>query len=312
MRCRALKDRYLITICGPTGIGKTDWAIRLAMHYRTEILSADSRQFYREMQIGTAVPSEDELQQAPHHFIQHKSIFDAYSVGQFQRDATERLSQLFDSHRMVIMVGGSGLYLDAVTKGLDVFPEIPAGIRDQLNRLFEEKGIEALQQMLAERDPDHYKVVDLKNPHRLIRALEVCQVSGKPYSSFLGKRKKPTGFTHIPLGVTAPRKTVYERIERRVDLMMKSGLLREAESLYPHRRLPALQTVGYQELFDYLDGKWDLDTAVDEIKKNTRRFAKRQGTWFRRDPDIHWIRYDAPIETAIGYLDEQMKTTPNE
>jgi tRNA dimethylallyltransferase len=312
MRGRALKNHYLITICGPTGIGKTDWAIRLALHYQTEILSADSRQFYREMQIGTAVPTAAELQRATHHFIQHRSIFEPYSVGDFEKDARARLDRLFHHHSVVIMVGGSGLYLDAVTRGLDVFPEVPSQVREELDALYREKGLEGLQELLAKLDPAYHKTVDLKNPHRLIRALGVCLASGKAYSSFRGKRKAPTDFVHVPLGIAAPREVVYERIEKRVDQMMEQGLLGEAEALYPHRDRIALQTVGYQELFAYIEGRWDLETAVGEIKKNTRRFAKRQGTWFRRNPDIHWIPFDAPTEAALRYLNEKINTTTHE
>ena len=312
MRGRALKNLYLISICGPTGIGKTDWAIRLALHYQTEILSADSRQFYREMQVGTAVPTAAELQRVQHHFIQHRSIFEPYSVGDFEKDARAQLDRLFQEHSIVIMVGGSGLYLDAVTRGLDVFPEVPSQVRKELDALYRDKGLEGLQELLSKLDPAYYKTVDLKNPHRLIRALGVCLASGKAYSSFRGKRKAPTDFVHIPLGIAAPREVVYQRIELRVDQMMEQGLLREAEALFPHRDRTALQTVGYQELFAYMEGRWDLETAVGEIKKNTRRFAKRQGTWFRHNPDIHWIPFDAPTETALRYLNGKMKTTTHE
>lgn len=303
---------YLVTICGPTGVGKTDWAIRLALHYGTEILSADSRQFYREMRVGTAVPSDSELRAVPHHFIQHRSVREPYSVGDFRREALQRIRQLLKEHRLLIMVGGSGLFLDAVTRGLDEFPDFSPDIREGLIKTFEKEGIGALQEMLAARDPQYHAHVDLENPHRLIRALEVCLGSGRPYSSFLGKRKPPEDFAHIPLGIDAPREVVYSRIEARVDRMMEQGLLREAETLYPLRDHSALQSVGYQELFAYMDGQWDLGTAVEEIKKNTRRLAKRQGTWFRRDPAIHWIPFDAPTEVAIRHIDSCMGRGPVE
>ena len=301
-------DRYLVSICGPTGIGKTDWAIRLAAHYHTEIISVDSRQFYREMRIGTAVPSKEELRKVRHHFVQHRSVEEAYSVGDYRREALERIRGLFQSHSVLFLVGGSGLYLDAVTKGLDEFPDIPPGVREQLGSLYRAEGISALQDLLKARDPAYFGQVDINNPHRLIRALEVCIGSGKPYSSFLGKREAPKDFSHIPLGISAPREIIYARIEERVDRMMSDGLLREAETLYPLRDLPALQTVGYQELFAFMDGKWGLDKAVEEIKKNTRRFAKRQGTWFRRDPEIHWIPFDAPLETAIRHIESKIES----
>ncbi len=298
-----MKKKLLLTICGPTGIGKTAWAISLARHFQTEILSADSRQFYAEMKIGTAMPSPAELEQAKHHFIGHRSIHDDYSVGAFREEALALMKNLYRKFDLLIMVGGSGMYLDAVTQGLDAFPEVRPGVRRELAVQFEKGGLEPLQQLLSERDPLYYREVDLQNPHRLIRALEVCLSSGKPYSSFRGRQQPPDFFTHIPLGITAPRELVYERIEVRVDQMMQAGLLAEAEALYPCRHLNALQTVGYQELFGYLDGETDLKTAVSEIKKNTRRFAKRQGTWFRRNPEIHWIEYDAPLQEVTRYLE---------
>ena len=298
---------FIVSISGPTGIGKTDWAIRLARHYKTEVLSVDSRQFYQEMRIGTAVPTPEELQAVPHHFIQHKSIHEPYSVGDFRREALERIRELFRHHRLVILAGGSGLYLDAITRGLDEFPTVDPGIRQELIRDFEKSGITPLQNVLAEKDPEYHARVDLSNPHRLIRALEICLGTGKPYSSFLGNRKAPDFFTHIPLGLKAPREVVYERINTRVEQMMESGLLEEARALFPYRDLSALQTVGYQELFAYFEGTMDLETAVSEIAKNTRRFAKRQGTWLRRDPDIHWIPHDAPTAEAIRYLDAKME-----
>lgn len=298
-------DKYLISICGPTAIGKTRWAIDLANHYNTEILSADSRQFYREMRIGTAVPSSEELQAVPHHFIQHKSIQDRYTVRDFQREALERISALFKVHDHLILVGGSGLYLDAVTKGLDDFPEVAPGVREALERSYRKEGIQALQDQLFSSDPEYYKKVDLRNSRRLIRALEICISSGKPYSSYLGKVKRPEGFKHIALGVDAPRAVIYSRIDQRVDEMMKQGLLKEVRALLPHRNLSAMQTVGYQELFAHLDGETDLETAVEAIKRNTRRFAKRQGTWFRRNPDIRWIPYNASVEKGIREIEAQ-------
>lgn len=300
---------YIVSVSGPTGIGKTDWAIRLARHYNTEILSFDSRQFYREMRIGTAVPSPEELRAVPHHFIQHRSIHEPYSVGDFRRDALQRIQELFRHHKLLILAGGSGLYLDAITKGLDDFPKIEPGIREELIATYDKSGVAPLRELLAEKDPVYHSRVDLNNPHRLIRALEICLGTGKPFSSFIGNRKPPDFFAHIPLGIQAEREVVYSRINTRVGKMMEEGLLEEARALYPYREAAALQTVGYQELFAFFDGAWDLETAVAEIAKNTRRFAKRQGTWLRRDPNIHWIPYNAPTEEAIRYIDMKMEET---
>lgn len=303
--------KFIVSISGPTGIGKTDWAIRLARHYKTEVLSVDSRQFYREMRIGTAVPTPEELQAVPHHFIQHKSIHEPYSVGDFREEALGRIRELLRRHRLLILAGGSGLYLDAITRGLDEFPEIDPGIREDLTREYERGGIIPLQKLLAEKDPEYHARVDLNNPRRLIRALEVCLGTGKPFSSFIGHRKAPDFFAHIALGLRAERSVVYARIDARVDQMMEAGLLEEARALYPYRHEAALQTVGYQELFAFLEGTWDLETAVQEIKKNTRRFAKRQGTWLRRNPDIHWIPYNTPTAEAIRYIDAKMEMETN-
>lgn len=301
-----MAQKNLVVVVGPTGIGKTSLAIALAKHYKTEILSADSRQFYKEMTIGTAVPAREELIAAPHHFIQHKSIHDDYSVGDFERDAIEKIDQLFQKHDLLVLVGGSGLYIDAVVKGLDVFPQVDQDIRKTLNSELTQKGIEALQNELSKADPDYAKKVDLQNPHRVIRALEIFRATGKPYSSFLGQKKSDRAFKPIFLGINAERATVYERINKRVDQMMANGLLKEANSLYPYASLNALQTVGYKELFQYFEQGGDLENAVEEIKKNTRRFAKRQGTWFRKNEAIHWITPQTPIKEVTAYIQEKL------
>lgn len=301
-------NKYLISISGATGIGKTQWAIGLARHFQTEILSADSRQFYREMRIGTAVPSIEELKAVPHHFIQHTSIHKSYTVGDYQKDALELILEKFQAHDYLILVGGSGLFLDAVTQGLDDFPPVAAGVRDLLEKKYAQGGIQALQELLFQLDPEYHKIVDLENPRRLIRALEICISSGRPYSSYLGKRSPPKGFVHIPLGIEAPRTIIYKRIEARVDAMMQEGLLDEVASLLPYRDLNALQTVGYQELFSYLDGETDLETAVALIKRNTRRFAKRQLTWYRKNAEILWIPHEAPLETGVHMIEEHMRS----
>ena len=284
--------KCIIAIIGPTAIGKTTRAISLAKHFRTEIFSADSRQFFKEMSIGTAVPTTFELQLAKHHFIQHISIFDSYSVGDFEREAINRLQTFFLKNDIAILVGGSGLYMDALLYGLDDFPHVPSKIRNELNLILEQKGIMVLQEQLKALDPDYYERVDIENPHRLIRALEICIHTGKSYSSFLGLKKKKHDFKCILVGLNADREIIYERINRRVDLMFENGLFEEAQNLYQHRNLNAMNTVGYKELFTHLDGKISLEEAKEEIKKNTRRFAKRQLTWYRKNDDILWLDYD--------------------
>ncbi|MCM5664081.1 tRNA (adenosine(37)-N6)-dimethylallyltransferase MiaA [Galbibacter mesophilus] len=297
-----MNNKYLITVVGPTAIGKTALAIDLANAFSTEIISSDSRQFFKEMKIGTAVPDEAELSAAKHHFIQHKSIFENYSVGDFEREALELLSELFKKHDVVIMAGGSGLYNKAVMDGLDDFPEVDSSIREGLNKRLQEEGIEGLQLQLKNLDPSHYKNIDSQNPHRLIRALEICLGTGKPYSSFLQQKKSNRAFKSIQIGLTADRDVIYDRINRRVDIMMENGLLEEAEKLYPNRELNALQTVGYRELFEYFDGNWTLDFAISEIKKNTRRFAKRQLTWLRKDESVLWFDYETDTGEIIDKI----------
>lgn len=302
-----MRQKVLLAVVGPTAIGKTALGILLAKHFKTEIISADSRQFFKEMSIGTAVPSAEELSEVPHHFIQHKCIFEPYSVGDFERDAIQLLDTLFQKHDVVVMVGGSGLYVDAVVKGLDEFPDVDPKIREALNEQLKKDGLETIQQELKERDPNYFNVVDRDNPHRLIRALEVCIASGQPYSSFLNQNKSTRSFTTIYIGLDAPREVVYERINLRVAAMMKEGLLDEAKQLFPHKDLNALQTVGYKELFEYLEDRCTLETAVEEIKKNTRRFAKRQLTWLRKNKNILWIAQNTEPNKTIEIVTDQIK-----
>ncbi|UZH55298.1 tRNA (adenosine(37)-N6)-dimethylallyltransferase MiaA [Salinimicrobium tongyeongense] len=301
-----MNNKYLIAVVGPTAIGKTALAIELARHFNTEIISADSRQFYREMQIGTAVPSKAELKAAKHHFIQHIPVENDYSVGDFERDALQRLQELFLKQDVVVMVGGSGLYIDAVVKGLDNFPEVDRKIRPSLKEELENKGLEHLQQELKTLDPEYYSEVDLQNPHRVIRALEICRGTGKPYSSFRKKSSKNRFFDTLYVGISAEREVIYKRINRRVDMMMQEGLLEEVKALFPKRELNALNTVGYKELFRYLEHEWDLETAVSEIKKNTRRFAKRQLTWFRKNDEINWFDAETPPAEVISTLQKKI------
>ncbi len=303
-----MSKKILLAVVGPTAIGKTALGIQLAKHFDTDILSADSRQFFKEMEIGTAVPSKEELSEAHHHFVQHKSIFEPYSVGDFEKEAIKLLDDVFLKKDIAVMVGGSGLYVDAVVSGLDKFPEVDPKTREQLNQQLEEKGLESLQKELELRDPDYYKTVDLDNPHRLIRALEVCITANKPYSSFLNQPKAERNFKTLYIGIEAPRETVYERINARVDLMMDAGLLEEAKKLYPHKELNALQTVGYKELFEYIEGQCTLEAAVSEIKKNTRRFAKRQLTWLRKNEAILWVPYDTEPKKVLQMVNDRLKT----
>ena len=298
---------FLISIVGPTAIGKTALSIKLANYFNTEIISADSRQFFKEMQIGTAAPSKEELAAAKHHFIHHKSIQDNYSVGTFEKDAISCLNSLFKSHKVVIMVGGSGLYVDAVTKGLDDFPEVESHIRNTLNHDLESKGLPYLQKQLKELDPISYKTIAIDNPHRVIRALEICIGTGKPYASFLNKKNIKRNFKTISIGLTAQRETIYNRINQRVDKMMEEGLLDEVKKLHHYKNLNALNTVGYKELFNYLDDTWELDFAVSEIKKNTRRFAKRQLTWFKKDEETMWFDYLTDTSKIIEACEEKIK-----
>lgn len=290
------KNKYLISISGPTAIGKTGLSVFLAKSISTEIISCDSRQFFKEMKIGTAVPTAEEMEDIPHHFIGHLSIFDDYSVGDFEKDAISKIDELFKKYDRLIMVGGSGLYEKAVTDGLDEFPEIDKKYREQLNREFSESGIEKLQNELKIADPEYYKTADIQNPVRLIRALEIFRATGQKFSSFRIGQKTVRDFKLIKIGLELPREELYERINKRVDLMMEAGLLEEAKQLYPNRNLNSLQTVGYKELFDYFDRKSDLETAVSEIKKNSRRYSKRQLTWYRKDDRIVWFRPDEKEE----------------
>jgi tRNA dimethylallyltransferase len=304
---------YLITIIGPTAIGKTALSIALAKHFNCDILSCDSRQFFKEMTIGTAVPTPEELQQVQHHFIQHISIFEKYTVGDFERDALDKLNYLFSKNKIQIMVGGSGLYVDAVLKGFDEFPEIDASVREELNTQFEQKGISFLQEKLKNVDPEYYSKLEvenpqtLENPQRLKRFVEVSVATGKPYSSFLNQKQNTRNFTPIIIGLQADRTIMYDRINQRVELMIENKLIDEALQLHPHQELNALQTVGYRELFQYFNHTIDLPTAIEEIMKNTRRFAKRQITWFKRTENAIWFDYNSQIQDIISKMDDLMK-----
>jgi tRNA dimethylallyltransferase len=300
--------KYLITIIGPTAIGKTSLSIVLAQHFGCAIISCDSRQFFKEMRIGTAVPSSDELAAATHHFIQNKSIFENYTVGDFEKEAIAKLDELYQSNDFVILVGGSGLYVDAILKGFDAFPDIDAAVREEVTANYEKYGISYLQKQLELLDSNYFQKISLENPQtlqnpqRMMRFVEVCIGTGKPYSSFLNQTKNNRNFTPIVIGLEAERSVMYDRINQRVDIMLNEGLLTEAEQLYTHKELNALQTVGYRELFTYFDGECTLDFAIEEIKKNTRRFSKRQLTWFKRTENAKWFDYLTDRNEIIAFI----------
>jgi len=277
------KKNFLIVVGGSTASGKTEMAIHLARHYGTVILSADSRQFYREMNIGTAKPTAAERATVPHYFIDSLSIEDTYSAGAFERDALALLQKLFQTHRIVVLVGGSGLFIKALCEGLDVFPPVPAAIKQALEDRYQREGIAFLQAELKRVDPEYAQKVDLNNPHRLLRALAIYRASGRPFSSFRRRHAPPREFRPVYLQMHLPRPELYRRINQRVDDMLKAGLEEEARRLYPFRNRPALDTVGYREFFEYFDGQHSLEETVRLIKRNTRRYAKRQLTWMRRD-----------------------------
>tara|TARA_B110000003_G_scaffold199036_1_gene197700 strand:- start:516 stop:1469 length:954 start_codon:yes stop_codon:yes gene_type:complete len=299
-------DKYLISIVGPTGIGKTNLSLKLASNYNSEIISSDSRQFYKEIPIGTAAPTLLELKSAKHHFIHHISIKDNYNVGSFHKDANIQIEKSHSSNPVVIMVGGSGLYVDAVINGIDEFPKIDPEIRNLLKLQLSTTGIEKLQIELKKLDPNIYDNIDIKNPQRVIRALEVCKGTNKPYSSFLNREEYKTNFKTISIGLKAERRLIYDRINNRVDKMIKNGLLDEARSVFKYRDLNSLNTVGYKELFNYFDGKWTLEYAVSEIKKNTRRYAKRQVTWFNKNKKTKWFEHDTTTAEIISYLNDEL------
>ncbi len=304
--------KYLIVIVGPTAIGKTAMSIQLAQHYDCEILSCDSRQFYREMAIGTAVPTNEELAAAKHHFIHNRSVTENYTVGDFEKEAIAKLEELFVQKDYAILVGGSGLYVNAVLKGFDAFPEIPTDIRDLVSNNYEQRGLSYLQEQLQDNDSKYYNKLTtenpqtLLNPQRMMRFVEVCLGTGQPYSSFLNLKKNTRFFTPIVIGLEADRNLMYDRINQRVDLMLEAGLPEEVKNLILYKNLNALQTVGYKELFDCIDEKTTLPYAIEEIKKNTRRFAKRQLTWFKRNEATKWFDFQTTSNEIIQYINTKI------
>ncbi len=280
--------KTLIVLLGPTGVGKTELSLQMAEHFGCPIISSDSRQIFRELKIGTAAPSTQELERVTHYFIGTHSVHDSYSAGQYEEDAIQLIDELFKSHDTLMLVGGSMMYIDAVCKGFDKIPNVSADLRERLRKEYDEKGLEWLQQQVAQLDPTHYARVDTKNHKRLLHALEICIETGEPYSNFCTGEKKKRPFNIVKIGLNRPRTELYERINLRVDQMMENGLLKEAQPFFKHRTLNSLNTVGYKELFNYFDGTWSLDFAVNMIKQDSRRYAKRQLTWFNADKDIQW------------------------
>jgi len=301
-------EKTLVVIIGPTGIGKTDLGVFLAQKLNTEIISADSRQFYKELKIGTAVPTEEELTAARHHFIGHLSIHDYYNASTFEFEVIDLLKEKFQLFEYMIMVGGSGMYIDAVCRGIDDLPEIDHEIRAQLEQKYQKEGIESLRFLLKKLDPEYYDFVDLRNPKRILKGLEICLMTGKTYTSFRTSIKKKRDFNILKIGLTMNREKLYQIIDRRVDKMVEKGLIEEAREFYQYRHLNSLNTVGYKELFAHFDGEYDLDKAIELIKRNSRRYAKRQLSWFNRDKEINWFepnQKEEILEFINGKLDKK-------
>ena len=294
--------KKLISIIGTTGIGKTKLAIEIAKHFETEIISCDSRQFFKEMNIGTATPSHEELAEVPHHFIGNLSVQDYYSIGQYEKEAIQKIEELFQKHDIVILVGGSMMYEKAVIEGLHDLPEANEENQIKVEKILEEDGIEKLQNILKDLDPEYFNKVDKDNPRRLFRAIDIIWQTGKSYTQNISEQMNQRDFEVIRIGIQAPRETIYDRINQRVDLMLENGLLKEAESLIPFKNNLALQTVGYSELFKYFNETWTLDFALEEIKKNSRRFAKRQLTWYRKEENINWVNFENSLQESLSLL----------
>jgi len=299
-----MKNKFLIIILGPTAAGKTDTGIRIAKTFNTEVISADSRQIYKELKIGTSVPDHQQLSQIQHHFIHHISIHDYYNVSMYEQEVLSLLDRFFNNHWIIIMVGGSGLYIDIICHGIDDLPAIDPDLRNELLEKLEKEGIESLRFELKRIDPVYYERVDLQNPKRILKALEVTYMTGMPYSSLLTMPKKERPFNIIKIGLNPEREELYARINSRVDLMISNGLIDEAKNLYPYRHINALKTVGYREIFEYLDGKRSLDETIVLIKRNTRHYARRQLTWFKKDPSIKWFHH-SDIDRMIEYIKQE-------
>jgi len=295
----------LIVVLGPTGVGKSDISIQLAKFYHTDIISADSRQFFRELSIGTAVPPEVDLKSVCHHFIQTRSIHDYYNVSEYETEALDRINHLFKIKNPLILTGGSMMYIDTICKGIDDIPTVTPEIRDEVICWYKEKGLEALQQRLLTLDPEYFRIVDLNNPKRVLHAVEICQMTGKTFTSFRKNTVCERPFRILKIGINQDRKILYQRIIHRVEQMMETGLLEEARSVYPFRNLNSLNTMGYKELFSYFDGNCTLDEAVDLIQRNSRKYARKQLTWFRKDAEIHWFEPDQ-IKEIIAFTEQKL------
>ncbi|WP_277638879.1 tRNA (adenosine(37)-N6)-dimethylallyltransferase MiaA [Bacteroides graminisolvens] len=298
--------KNLLVIIGPTGVGKTELSLRIAENFGTEIVSADSRQLYANLKIGTAAPTPEELQRVPHHFIGTLQLTDYYSAAQYEEDALKLLDHLFQTKDVVILTGGSMMYVDAVCKGIDDIPTVDEETRKTLLERYEKEGLEQLCAELKLLDPDYYKIVDLKNHKRVIHALEICYMTGKTYTSFRTQEKKTRPFRMIKIGLTRDREELYARINQRVDIMMEQGLLDEVKQVYRYRQLNSLNTVGYKELFNYLDGEWALPFAIDKIKQNSRIYSRKQMTWFKRDEEIRWFHPNQE-EDILTYIKQKIQ-----
>lgn len=301
-----MRKPILIVLIGPTGIGKTDLSLEIAEKYHTSIISSDSRQLYSDLKIGTAAPTPEQLARVPHYFVGILKLTDYYSAARYEEEVMKKLEELFPANPVIVLTGGSMMYVDAVCKGIDDIPTVDEETRRYMMERYNLEGLEALCAELKLRDPEYYNIVDLKNPKRVIHALEICYMTGKTYTSFRTQTQKERPFHIIKIGLKRDREELYERINRRVDIMLEEGLLEEARKVYPYRELNALNTVGYKELFNYFDGTWDLPFAVEKIKQNSRIYSRKQVTWFKRDADITWFHPDQKQE-ILQYIDGQIE-----
>lgn len=302
------KSKTLLVLIGPTGVGKTELSLRLAERFQTDIISSDSRQLYADLKIGTAAPTPEQLARVPHHFVGTLQLTDYYSAAQYETEVMKLLSVLFQEKDIVILTGGSMMYVDAVCKGIDDIPTVDEKTRTLMKQRYEEEGLDNLCAELKLLDPEYYKIVDLKNPKRVVHALEICYMTGRTYTSFRTRSAKERPFNILKIGLTRDREELYERINRRVDMMIEDGLLEEAKVVYPYKHLNSLNTVGYKEIFNYLDGEWDLSFAIEKIKQNSRIYSRKQMTWFKRDEEIVWFHPEQEKE-ILNYIEEKFQTT---